>query len=60
MAANTGEGYRRGSVTGRTQLPGPHGTHIKRDAVTGKFMAHKKDGAPFKGVAMEHDGRRSR
>ena len=59
MAANTGEGFRRGSVTERTQLEGPNGTYIKRDAGTGRFMAHKKDGTPFKGVAQEDDGRRT-
>lgn len=60
MATNTGDGYRRGSVKGRTQLPGPHGTYIKRDAENGRFMAHKKDGEPFKGVAQEDDGRKVR
>lgn len=60
MAANTGSGFRRGSVSSRTQLEGPQGTYIKRDAETGQFMAHKKDGTPFKGVAKEADGRRSR
>ena len=58
MATNTGEDFRRGSVIGRTQLEGPHGTFIKRDAATGRFMAHKKDGLPYKGVAKEDDGRR--
>lgn len=57
MAKNTGEDFRRGAVSKRTQLPGPHGTFIKRDADTRRFMAHKKDG-PFKGVAKESDGRR--
>lgn len=59
MAKNTGDGFRRGSVIDRTQFEGPHGTFIKRDAETGRFMAHKKDGEPFKGVAQEDDGRRS-
>jgi len=58
MAVNTGEGYRIGSVRGRSQLEGPHGTYIKRDTVTGQFVQHKKDGTPFKGVAKEEDGRK--
>ena len=60
MAANTGSGYRIGSVRGRTQLEGPAGTYIKRDAATGRFIAHKRDGSPFKGVAKEADGRKTR
>ena len=60
MAANTGDGFRRGSVSKRSQLEGPHGTFIKRDAETGRFMAHKRDGTPFKGVAQEVDGRKAR
>jgi len=58
MAKNTGDDFRRGSVIDRAQLKGPHGTFIKRDTNTGRFMAHKKDGLPFKGVAQEDDGRR--
>jgi hypothetical protein len=60
MAVNTGEGFRRGAVKNRAQLEGPHGTYIKRDVATGRFMAHKRDGTPFKGVAKEEDGRRNR
>lgn len=60
MGKNTGEGFRRGSVRGRAQLEGPHGTYIKRDVKTGRFMAHKRNGEPFKGVALEDDGRRTR
>jgi hypothetical protein len=57
MAKNTGEGYRQGSVTDRTQTYNPkNDTHVKRDTTTGKFMDAKS--TPFKGVAQEKDGRR--
>lgn len=46
---NTGNGYRRGAVTGRTQF--------QRDERTGQFMEIKDDGTTFKGVARELDGR---
>lgn len=61
MARNTGEEYRIGSVDRRTQVLNPK-TEVwtKRDAETGRFMQGKKDGAPFKGVAKEVDGRRDR
>jgi len=60
MAKNTGEGYRKGSVTDRTQAYNPQNdTFVKRDATTGRFMDVKSDGTPFKGVAKEKDGRRS-
>jgi hypothetical protein len=59
MAKNTGEGFRRGSVKERTQVFNPANERwVKRDAETGLFMAQKEDGAPFKGVAKEEDGRR--
>ena len=57
MAKNTGQGYRKGSVTGRTQFERPDGHFQKRDELTGKFMEVKDDGNPFKGVAREPDGR---
>ena len=59
MAKNTGEGFRRGSVNDRTQVYNPENDRwVKRDADTGKFIAQKDDGTPFKGVAKEEDGRR--
>ena len=57
MAKNTGDGYRRGSVTGRTQFQQPGGDWQKRDEGTGQFMERKSSPGPFKGVAKEPDGR---
>jgi hypothetical protein len=60
MASNTGNDYRQGAVTGRTQVQNPRtGQYVKRDAETGRFMDAKQDGKPFKGVAKEVDKRRS-
>ncbi len=65
MAKNTGKGSREGSVTNRTQVKNPQtGDYVKRNenkesSKTGEFMAVKKDGKPFKGVAKEPDGRRT-
>lgn len=52
MARNTGQGYRRGAVTGRSQVRTPSGW-VKRDAETGRFMDRKADAEPFKGVRRE-------
>lgn len=53
MAKNTGRGFRRGEVRGRSQLPNPKTDGFtKRDTETGEFMAGK-DGKPFKGVRKE-------
>ncbi|MGN3975305.1 hypothetical protein [Tsuneonella sp. SYSU-LHT278] len=61
MARNTGEGYRVGSVDDRTQVKNPvTGKWTKRDRSDGEFIDVKSDGEPFKGVAREPDGRRSR
>lgn len=66
MAKNTGEGYRIGSVGDRTQVQNPvTGDWSKRDRETdsktaGQFIYVKTDGTPFKGIAKEPDGRRSR
>jgi hypothetical protein len=61
MAKNTGDGSRIGSVKDRTQvLNTKTGNYVKRDAETGQFMDQKSDGTPFKGVAKEEDGRRSK
>ena len=57
MAKNTGEGYRRGSVTGRTQFQLPNGDWHKRDERTGQFLDRKSSPGPHKGVAKEPDGR---
>lgn len=57
MAKNTGDGYRRGAVTGRTQFKRKDGNWQKRDENTGQLMGVKDDGTPFKGVAKEPDGR---
>ncbi|EBS6869717.1 hypothetical protein JMJ84_18890 [Salmonella enterica subsp. salamae] len=59
MARNTGDGYRKGSVTDRTQVQNPqNGNYTKRDTTTGRFIDQKQDGTPFKGVAKEVDDRR--
>ena len=57
MAKNTGDGYRKGSVTGRTQFQHEDGQWQKRDERTGQFMERKSTEGPFKGVAKEPDGR---
>ena len=57
MAKNTGSGFRRGSVTGRTQFERPDGLYQKRDERTGHFMEVKQTDGKFKGVAIEPDGR---
>lgn len=57
MATNTGNDYRKGSVTGRTQMEREDGTHQKRDERTGEFMEVKQSPGKFKGVAKEPDGR---
>ena len=64
MATNTGKGSRKGSVDARTQVKNPAtGDYTKRNedpksSHDGEFMAVKKDGKPFKGVAKEPDKRR--
>ncbi|WP_291834062.1 hypothetical protein [Brevundimonas sp.] len=57
MAKNTGDGFRRGAVTGRTQFARDDGLYQKRDERTGHFMEVKQAPGKFKGVAMEPDGR---
>lgn len=57
MATNTGNDFRRGAVTGRTQFERDDGTWQKRDERTGQFMEVKQSEGPFKGVAKEPDGR---
>ena len=66
MAKNTGTGSRTGAVTSRTQVENPKtGDFVKRDeskdgSHKGEFMDVKEDGKPFKGVAKEPDGRRTK
>lgn len=57
MAKNTGNDFRRGSATGRTQFQHSNGLYQKRDERTGHFMEVKQSDGPFKGVAKEPDGR---
>lgn len=59
MAKNTGQGFRRGAVTGRTQFERSDGLYQKRDERTGSFMEVKQTPGKFKGVATEPDGRDS-
>ena len=66
MATNTGKDSRKGSVENRTQVKNPAtGDYVKRNEdpkskADGEFMAVKKDDKPFKGVAKEPDGRRTK
>ena len=48
-------GSRNGAVKGRSQLQNPkNGNWIKRDVASGRFMAMRRSGGPFKGVRREH------
>ena len=59
MAKNTGEGFRKGSVKGETQVENSRSeAWVKRDSSTGEFKDVKSDDKPFKGVAKEPDGRK--
>lgn len=54
MAKNTGGGFRRGAVRGRSQVLNPHGNRwIKRDSGSGRFLDVKTTGGAFKGVRRE-------
>jgi hypothetical protein len=54
MATNTGKGFRRGTVTDRSQVKAPNGNWVKRNDSTGRFMDQKTSGStPFKGVRRE-------
>ncbi len=58
MAANTGNGYRKGSVSNRSQTYNPRNdTWVKRNSESGKFISAKSE-VPYKGVAKEPDKRR--
>lgn len=64
MAEDTGQNYRKGAVTNRTQGKNPKTSdYTKHNETTdspskGEFMDNKKGGKPFKGVAKEPDKRR--
>ncbi len=45
----TGDGFRRGAVTGRTRFQRSDGDYQKRNERTGEFMEAKSGGDPFKG-----------
>ncbi|WP_406698703.1 hypothetical protein V5E97_07430 [Singulisphaera sp. Ch08] len=56
MATNppVGDGHRKGAVRKRSQVSNPLTERFtKRDTETGRFIAQKKDGEPFKGVRKE-------
>ena len=54
MATNTGAGFRRGAVKGRSQTRNSRAdAWTLRDTGTGKFLNIKSDGKPFKGVRRE-------
>lgn len=50
MAKNTGRGYRRGAVKGRSELK-VGSRYIKRDTTTGRFL--NVSSQPHKGVRNE-------
>jgi hypothetical protein len=64
MAKDTGKGFRKGAVTGRTQVKNPKTKDFTKRNETegskkrGEFMEVKEDKKPFKGVAKEPDKRR--
>lgn len=57
MSKNTGNGYRQGSVSSRSQF-NVGKQWVKRNTETGRIM-DSKVGKPFKGVPVETDRRRS-
>lgn len=60
MAKNTGEGYRKGSVNDRVQDYNPRrDTYTKIDTNSGGKMS-SKSGSPYKGIAKNPDGRRTK
>ena len=56
MAKNSAKGSgRNGAVRGRSQFQNPKsGNWTKRDMSSGRFIAMKRSGGPFKGVRREH------
>jgi hypothetical protein len=58
MASNTGKKTRKGAVKRRSQTYNPRlESWVKRDNETGRFLAMKKNGLPFKGVKVEASSR---
>ena len=54
MAKNTGDGYRKGEVRQRSQIPNPNTDgYLKRDTRTGQFIEGKDGPEHFKGVRQE-------
>jgi hypothetical protein len=53
MAKNTGKGFRRGSVKGRSQALNPVTRIWTKRSSDGRFMDGKAGGSPFKGVRRE-------
>ena len=56
MAKNPppGDNHRVGAVRERSQVFNPHTDRwVKRDTDTGRFLDHKSDKDPFKGVRKE-------
>ena len=54
MAKNTGSNFRKGAVKSRSQVLNPKTSDwTKRDAESGRFIAVKDGGKPFKGVSKE-------
>ena len=54
MAKNSGKGFRRGEVRGRSQTYNPVTQQwVERNTKTGLFTNVKEDGDPFKGVRKE-------
>jgi hypothetical protein len=54
VAKNTGDGYRKGEVRQRSQLPNLlTDGFTKRDIETGRFVERKDGPKPFKGVRKE-------
>jgi hypothetical protein len=59
MAKDSGYGFRIGSVKSRSQFINPRTGLATKRGGDGKFMAVKRTGGLFKGVAKERDGRKA-
>lgn len=55
MAKNTGNNFRRGAVSDRTQVYNPQNDSWTKRGPDGKFMDQKQDGEKFKGVRREKE-----
>jgi hypothetical protein len=53
MAKNTGRGFRRGAVKGRSQVKNPKTGRFTKRGAGGRFIDQKADKKPFKGVTKE-------